>query len=98
MTVNNDAIQETMEDVVANVEPSLIEKVVNNQNLQDIVCDAGVVGGCLFLGYATYKGVRYHAIPWVKKQFTTIKEKIDSKKQTNPVEELKEVVEAEIVA
>ncbi len=101
MTVNDDAIQNEMENVIANVEPSFIEKIVNNENLKEILCDGGIVGGWLCIGVLGHKVYRNHVKPWAKKRITAFGEWIDSKKkakeQTNPVDDLKKVVEAEVV-
>ncbi len=98
MTVNNDAIQNEMENVVANVEPSFIEKIVNNENLHEFIVDAGIAGGCLYIVVTGGKVIKLHVWPWMKNQYTKFVNWVHSLKKTNPVDELKEVVEAEVVA
>lgn len=58
---SKELIQDTVENVMENVNPSLIDKVLGNQKVTDFVCNFGIAGGCLAGGYAIVKAVKYVA-------------------------------------
>ena len=91
---NKEMIQDTVKDVMENVNPSLIDRFLGNQKVTDFVCDFGIAGGCVAGGYVIVKTVKYVA-PKVIDGTKNLCGKIFGKKtpEADPIQNLTEVVD-----
>ena len=91
---NKEMIQDTVKDVMENVNPSLIDKVLGNPKVIDGFTTTGVVGGNVVIVYFVIKGIKKYA-PKVIDGTKNLCGKIFGKKTpvADPVQDLTEVVD-----
>lgn len=94
----NETIQNVTEEVVENVKPNFVEAILNNQRLMDGILITGSVCGIAYGVSKTVEFTKTKVLPKVASVCNGIKEKMGSKKNNNPIEDLKEVVEEAVQA